>query len=515
MKHRVPIPINTAPLKTQVEFWRMNFVPNATPTFAKNGRIAWLFRVFWPKPRCCRRPKGAARNNRRVSRGAYACLLFLLLFDCFSCNSSITPTISKLQPGPPPPPTADQVFYEVNFNAFGPNGSLANVQLRLPQIKALGCNIVWLMPVFPKGQLKAVGSPYCIRDYQAVNPSLGTLDDLISLVNAAHSIGMSVILDWAANHTAWDHAWINQHPEWYTHDGNGNIIIPPTTNWTDVAELEYSNPDMRRSMISAMQYWIDTAGIDGFRCDAADFVPDDFWAQAIASLQSNSNHQLILLAEGSRYAQYDAGFQLEYGWNYYDQLIRVFGNQIVAGSLVSTHLAEYASLSNGQHRLRYTTNHDKAAWDGSAISLLGGKAGSLAAFAATAALGGVPLVYSGQEAGRSSTQSFFNYDPVNWSENPDVYTAIQAILACRAANNALRSGTLTDYSQGPILAFQRTSPDQKVLVLVNTASSPQNWTCPVILAASNLAPLLPAGSVLPAPGSIPLGAYEYRIYLLQ
>ena len=197
------------------------------------------------------------------------------------------------------PEISDVVMYEINERAFSTTGTFAGILPRLDSIKALSVNVIWLMPIHPIGVLNTVNSPYCVKNYLKVNPDYGTLEDLRTLVREAHKRKMAVILDWAANHTSWDNPWI-ENKAWYTQDGNGNIIHPAGTNWQDVADLNYNNADMRLAMIKAMKYWVLAANIDGYRCDAADYVPYDFWKQAIDTLINVPNRKLIMLAEGAR-----------------------------------------------------------------------------------------------------------------------------------------------------------------------------------------------------------------------
>ncbi|MBK7865827.1 MAG: hypothetical protein IPJ75_01870 [Ignavibacteriales bacterium] len=185
------------------------------------------------------------------------------------------------------PETKGIIMYEINLRAFSSQGNFAGIEVRLDSIRALGVNVIWLMPIHPVGKLKSVGqlgSTYSVQDYNAVNSEFGNLEDLRRLVEKAHQKGMAVILDWVANHTAWDNPWI-ANKSWFTQDGSGNIIIPAGTNWQDVADLNYSSQEMRATMIKAMKYWVLAANIDGFRCDAADMVPQDFWKQALDSLK--------------------------------------------------------------------------------------------------------------------------------------------------------------------------------------------------------------------------------------
>ena len=130
-----------------------------------------------------------------------------------------TPTPQYGTPFTGVPNREDAVIYQVNMRAFSQTGNFAGVTARLDSIKAVGVNVLYLMPIYPVGALRGVNSPYAVRDYRAVNPEFGTLADLRTLVDAAHARGLAVVLDWVANHTAWDNAWITDHPDWYLQNG--------------------------------------------------------------------------------------------------------------------------------------------------------------------------------------------------------------------------------------------------------------------------------------------------------
>ena len=175
------------------------------------------------------------------------------------------------------------VIYEVNIRQFTEEGTFAAFQDYIPHLQSLGVDIIWLMPIHPIGELKrkgGLGSYYSIKDYRGVNPEFGNLDDFKKLVDAIHNAGMLVILDWVAGHTAWDHPWVTDHPNWYIKDADGNII-PPNPDWSDVAGLDFSNPDMLQTLEDDMSYWVEDIGIDGFRCDAAYNISIDFWKKTI------------------------------------------------------------------------------------------------------------------------------------------------------------------------------------------------------------------------------------------
>ena len=377
------------------------------------------------------------------------------------------------------PVTKDIVMYEVNLKTFTPVG-FQGVKARLDSIKALGVNVIWLMPTYPIGVLKGVGSPYAVQDYTGVNTSFGTLDDLRSLVAQAHTLGMAVIFDWVADHTSWDNSWIS-NKAWYQQDASGNIIIPPGTNYSDVAALNYNNSDMRIAMIRAMKYWIFTANIDGYRCDFADNVPTDFWTQALDTLSNIKTHKLIYLAEGTKGTEISAGFQLSFAFSYYSTLKALFAGTQTPTNLFSTNTSELASLPSPGLKLRYITNHDDASSDGSTITEYNGKQGALAAFVTATYMGGIPLIYSSQEVGYPNAINFFNNVAVDYTANPDMVAAYKKIIAFRSTHEAVKTGALTQYSDNNVVAFEKTSGSDDVLILVNIRNSAQTFSIPLAL----------------------------------
>lgn len=369
-------------------------------------------------------------------------------------------------------PTEEVVMYEVNLRAFSQAGNLAGVTARLDDIKRLGVNVIWLMPIFPVGVERSaggLGSPYAVRDYQAVGAEYGNLADLQALVQAAHAKGMGVVLDWVANHTAWDHAWISQHPNWYTRDGNGTILHPPNTNWLDVADLDFTNDSMRLAMIGALRYWTETVGVDGFRCDAADMVPFSFWKQAIDSLRAGSgSKRLLMLAEGARSDHFTAGFDLNFSWDFYTQLKNSFQQGNGTTPLWTANRNEYNVVPSGKHRLRFTTNHDEYAWDNTPSALFGGEAAAFAAFALTSSWSPVVLIYSGQEIAWPQRIPFFTRSPLNWNFNTAYRQQYENWMALRQSEPLMRTGNLTPYFLTALTAYTRTQGADTLLVLVNT-----------------------------------------------
>ncbi|MFZ9155984.1 MAG: alpha-amylase family glycosyl hydrolase, partial [Schleiferiaceae bacterium] len=108
------------------------------------------------------------------------------------------------------------VIYEVNVRQYTPEGTLDAFEKELPRIKNMGVDVLWFMPMSPIGVEKRkgiLGSYYSISDYTAINPEFGDSADFARVVDEAHKLGMKVILDWVPNHTAWDHHWMTEHPE--------------------------------------------------------------------------------------------------------------------------------------------------------------------------------------------------------------------------------------------------------------------------------------------------------------
>ena len=407
-----------------------------------------------------------------------------LIIWCFLYAS-----LASCRPEPQPQPwnsltdvvdPQDLLLYEVNPRAHSATGNIAGITADLDRIKSLNVNTIWLMPVFKMGQFKAVGSPYCVADYHAIDPEYGTMADLKTLIAEAHERKISVIIDWVANHTAWDHPWLTAHPEWYTTNAAGSIIHPAGTNWQDVADLNYANPALHAAMIDEMKFWVFDVGIDGFRFDAADFVPFAFWKSAMDSLKGITERKLLFLTEGERTDHYAAGMPLIYGWTWNYQLQQVFGTaQAPATNLFAANTAE--ANASPAIRLRFATNHDQSAWEATPVTLFGGVEASFAAQAAAVLMGGVPLIYSGQEVGVTGTQSFFAKDPVNWAANPGLPERFGALFALRLKHEALRHGSLKPYSHPNILAFERQLDGERVLVLINTRAAAVTYGIPTAL----------------------------------
>ncbi|MDX9757807.1 MAG: alpha-amylase family glycosyl hydrolase [Bacteroidota bacterium] len=377
----------------------------------------------------------------------------------------------------------DAVIYEVYLRSFSEEGTFRALEQRLPELRDMGVTVLWLMPIHPVGKVNrkgSLGSPYAVQDYYGINPEFGTLDDFKSLVAEAHVQGMHIIIDLVANHTAWDNPMITEHPEWYTMDAD-STIVSPNADWHDVADLDYDAPGLRAYMKDMMLYWVRDIGIDGYRCDVAEMVPHDFWVDAIAALREIK--PVMMLAEGAEPSLHIDAFDLTYAWNTYDIL-----RPLVRGTLPVAEFAEVLTRERFRYprhalRLRFTTNHDKNAYDAPAVEWLGPEAARAAAVLLHT-IPGVPLIYNGQEVGTRVRMSLFEKEDIDWnSDSLDFRKLYTALNALRAAHEPLRRGDFhpVAVNDAPsVMAFVRTIDESHpVFVAVNLSAKTASFTCPV------------------------------------
>lgn len=398
------------------------------------------------------------------------------------------------------------VIYQANPRFFGDNECLKGLTRQVSRIAGMECDILWVMPVYEPGELNGIGSPYCIRDFKAVNPRYGTMTDLKELVNTAHSSGMKVILDWVANHTAWDCSWITEHPDWYVKDAAGNIVSP--SGWSDVAQLNFANADMRAAMKDAMLFWVEQLGIDGYRCDYADGVPHDFWSDVITALRAK-NSDMIMLAETANPDYYADGFDMIYDWNSSTTISAAFNGGKPA-DVVKEAVEALAKVPDGKSILRYVFNHDVAA-ENNVATMFGAPEGVPAAYVLASMLNGTPMIYSSMDVeGLSGKLSFFNYMTLDFSTSlSDEYKAINAAFKASAE---VRRGELRDFSNSSVVCFTRAIPGHNLLVAVNTTGSEKSVKSPISLAGSTMTGLID-GKQVTVPVEISLEPYSYTILM--
>lgn len=383
------------------------------------------------------------------------------------------------------------VIYEVNTRQFTPEGSFKALEEQLPRLQDLGVDILWLMPIQPISKLNRkgmLGSPYSVADYYGVNPELGTPQDFQDLVDAAHNLGLKVIIDWVANHSGWDNPWISQHPDWYTKDSAGDITIPIGTDWSDVADFNYDNQDLRDEMAKAMAFWVSEYDVDGFRADVAHSVPVEFWEQARTTIEQVK--PVFMIAEdGGNLALLRNAFDTNYAWGMMG-LFNDLGKERDNASKFRLFLKSSAfEYTDGLYQMVFTDNHDENSWNGTVFERMGDNVKNMAVLSFT--IPGIPLIYGGQEIGLDRRLAFFEKDNIGFPEKQlwgtsDWEIFYKTLIDLRTNNPALWSagagGALKPlhYDNSDVIAFSRTVPATKdsaentVLVLVNISKDPES-----------------------------------------
>lgn len=377
--------------------------------------------------------------------------------------------------------TKNAVIYELNTRQFTEEGTFKAAEEHLPRLKELGVDILWLMPIHEIGEKNrkgSLGSYYSVKDYYSVNPEFGTLEDLKHFVKAAHEQGMYVILDWVANHTAWDNDLVKEHPEWYDRDWKGDFHPTPWWDWTDIIELDYQHEGLRKYMTEAMKYWVSEADIDGYRCDVAGFVPIDFWNNLRKELDAIK--PVFMLAEWESRDLHAEAFDATYAWTWNDAMRDIAKGKTGVHSLYvfySWHQKAYPAESM---RMTFVSNHDHNSWEGTQFEQFGD---ALEAAIVLSVVGeGIPLIYNGQEAGNPKRLEFFEKDPIEWREHPigDLY---KKLFALKKENTALWNGQwgatmikVPNNLEGKVLSFVRQNDRDKVFAVLNFTDEAQTAT---------------------------------------
>lgn len=335
------------------------------------------------------------------------------------------------------------------------------------------------MPIHPIGQEKrkgVLGSPYAVRDFRAINPEFGTIDDFKQFVDSAHKLGMKVIIDWVGNHTSWDNVLRTSHPDWYARGADGKPAPTPWYDWDDIIDLDYSKPGLRRYMTESMAYWVREAGIDGYRVDAAGLVPQDFWDHASTTLRAIK--PVFMLAEWESRDMHRTAFDASYAWTWWDSLHKIAQGEADATSLYVYYAWGQKFYPKQAYRMLYTTNHDKNAWEGTEFDIFGPAADAAIVFSFISE--GMPLIYNGQEAGNRKRLAFFDRDPIDWQAAPDGprYTLLyKKLLALKKGNSALWNGEygaqmvqVPNSDQKKVFSFVRADGRSKVFAAFNLSA---------------------------------------------
>ena len=414
----------------------------------------------------------------------YAAALLLTVGCCGQANSADMKGETASSPVPEWLPSA--VIYEANLRQGTPTRDLKGLQRRLPALRDMGVDVVWLMPIHPisvaerKGKL---GSYYAVQDYKKVNPEFGTMEDLKEFVRTAHAYGMKVILDEVCNHTGADNVWVKEHPEYYARNKEGKMYGP--YDWTDVYKLDYSKPATRAAMADALKFWITEADIDGYRCDVAGEVPTDFWEEVRPQLQALK--PVLMLAEAAKPELLVKGFDVDYAWPMKDVFNSIAATKGInewakakgekrptmnaqdIPALLKKQQTEYPA--NAIH-MNMITNHDLNSWEGTEFQRFGPATGAFAVLSYT--LPGVPMMYTGQEVGFNHGFEFFEQDSIMPSQEANEFTVFyEALNSLKHKNRALDAGAnggatrFYTASNPDLLTFTRSKEGNEVTVIAN------------------------------------------------
>lgn len=335
--------------------------------------------------------------------------------------------------------TRDAVIYQINTRQYSAEGTFKAVEADLPRLKEMGVDILWLMPIHPIGEKNrkgTLGSPYSVKDYYGINPEFGTEQDFRDLVRAAHAMGFKVILDWVANHSAWDNPLVESNPEYYIRDYKGDFRPTPWVDWSDIIDFDYSQRGLREYMTKAMVHWVREYDIDGFRCDVAGFVPLDFWEQVRRELDAVK--PVFMLAEFGQRDVLKRAFDAVYTWDWNNTLHNIGMGRAGAGAMVGFYTGHDAEYPREGMRMLHVANHDQNSWD----ATMDGRFGPArdAAIVLSFVTEGIPMIYNSQEAGESKRLQFFEKDPIEWRSDHPVGALYKSLIALKTANSALWNG---------------------------------------------------------------------------
>lgn len=368
------------------------------------------------------------------------------------------------------------VLYEMNVRQLTPEGTLRAAEEKLDFLRSMGIDAIWLMPIYPigeEGRKGSLGSYYSIQDYCAVNPEFGTMEDFDSFIDKTHSLGMKVLLDWVANHTARDAKWLKtKSADWYERETDGTAKVP--WDWTDTAKLNYDNRDVWRGEIEAMRFWVEKHNIDGFRCDMAMLVPIEFWQQASAVLNA-VKPDIFMLAEAEELNLFDKAFDMCYAWEIHHMMCDIAKGERRVWDLRNTMYADRERYPNTAMKMMFTSNHDENSWSGSEFDRFGAAREAMTAltFVWEAAM---PLIYTGQEVGYNHSFEFFERDYIPAekylaNEDTELYRKLIALKhsqpALQAGERGGRTIEIENNAKDCLMTFVRESGDSRVVAIMN------------------------------------------------
>ena len=366
-------------------------------------------------------------------------------------------------------------IYEVNIRQYTPEGTFNAFQNHLPRLKELGVDILWLMPINPIGEVNRkgkLGSYYSVKNYTEINPEFGSKKDFKNLVDEAHKLGMYLIVDWVANHTAWDNPWVKAYPDFYTKDSVGNFV-PPIADWADVIDLNYDNKQLWSEMTNALKYWVKEFNIDGYRCDVAGMVPIEFWNQVRYELDNIK--PVFMLAEWETPELHEKAFEMTYAWETHRMMNDIYKGSKTANDFKKLILSDQIKFQDYAFRMQFTSNHDENTWNGTEFERLGEAVEMFAVL--TYVIPGMPLIYNGQEVGLNRRLEFFEKDLIDWKESKFTHLYSQ-LNQLKKTNKALLNknfGSNIEYISLPgnenILGLIRENGEDMVIAIFNMSQN--------------------------------------------
>ncbi|MBI4645460.1 MAG: alpha-amylase [Bacteroidia bacterium] len=463
--------------------------------------------------------------NKRKTTAALLISPLLLLLSCgqrqsvLNNNENIKEMDTVRNVKTVPEWTKNASIYEVNIRQFTEQGTFKAFEKHLPRIKELGADIIWFMPIQPlgiKNHKGSIGSHYAIRDYTAINPDYGAMDEFKKLVKKIHKSGMYVIIDWVANHSAWDNIWTIGHPEFFNKDSEGNFI-PPVPDWTDVIDFNYENKALWDTMINAMKFWIKETDIDGFRCDVAEMVTTEFWNKARCELDKVK--PVLMLAEAEKGEFHQKAFDITYSWKLMHTLNDIAKGKKPVSTINSVLEWEKNEFLADAYRMRFTSNHDENSWNGTEFERYGKGVKTFAVLTFT--LPGIPLIYNGQESAMNKSLSFFDKDSVVW-DNYQYSEFYKTLFSLKKENKALWNGEYggtmlkINACDTMVYAFMRKKENNEILILLNLSASSAIAEIRDKKLAGNYKEIFSKKQeIFTGIINIPLKAWEYRVYIKQ
>lgn len=376
----------------------------------------------------------------------------------------------------PDPDADDMIIYEVFLRNYSPRGDFTGLQNKVWRLKQMGINMVWLMPIHPIGKENKKGSlgcPYSVQNYFSTNPEYGSFSKFDSMKIVLHRNDIDIMLDAVCNHSAWDNQWVKDYPDFYTRDKNGKIISPAGTNWSDVADLNYDNPQLRQKMISYFDFWMDK-GIDAFRCDVSEMVPMDFWRE-LRDHFNEKNKNPFMLAEGTQADNILFGFDAVYGWDTYYAFTKIHDGTLDPMKLGSVLVNESERYPEGSKVMHFAENHDTPR----AVKTLGTDQHHLALFTIFTAPG-IPMIYSGQELNDTTRMSLFETTRVNWYRvHWSTFNLISELSKLRQSSTVLTRGNISELGdlKSNMAGYARRYKNTTWLILMNYGDRPINYKC--------------------------------------